>query len=221
MSTCSKVDIPGVAEEMLRHGETSRAEDLLRKFAATLRLGWVPVVETSSFASIAFWNDMEYRSFLDYQKRYRIERPVEWETPSYTKALYYLAFIAADRKDWLGALGYLDRALALEASHPLLLCQKAVILSRLRSYTTAYENYVKAIYMRPWAPDHYRSRAFRGAAIALMDLGRLNEAEGMLERAIMLEPESTICQNLLSYIEFMGGGDGLADICSLEPADAV
>jgi tetratricopeptide (TPR) repeat protein len=211
------MEVPDLAEEMLRHGETSRAESLLRRFVAATPSDWIPVIETSSFVSVAFWNETEYRSFLEYQKRYRIERRVEWDRPSYTKALYYLGFIAADRRDWLGALEHLDRGLALEAGHPLLLCQKAVILSRLRSYTRAYENYVKAVYMRPWAPDQYRSRAFRGAAIALMDLGRLEEAEGMLERAIMLVPESTVCQNLLSYIEFMGGGEGLADICSPEP----
>jgi Flp pilus assembly protein TadD len=199
-------DVPSEAESMIQQGQRSEAEDLLREFVSGMPADWKPVTESPHSLEIAYWDTTEFLSHVPHQKASGIEKMVVWVPPSYSKALYLLGFLAVEREDWSTALNDIDRGLALEPDHPLLLCEKALIFSRMERHEDAYDLFMKAMEIRSWAPSQHRARAMRGAAVALADLKRLNEAEELLKRSLELVPNSEAAKDELRYIEHLRKG---------------
>ena len=206
MKNNSPEDIPNIADSMIRYGQKSKAEKLLKEFVSDMPPNWKPATESADSIEIAFWDMTEFLSYVAHQETSGIEKRVEWVTPSYSKAFYLLAFMAVEREDWSNAIKYIERGLTLESDHPSLLCEKAMILSRMSRNEEAYGLFVKVVDIRPWAPPGCRARALRGAAVALIDLKRLDEAEEMLKKSLELEPENEVAKKELSYIEHLRSG---------------
>ena len=104
------------------------------------------------------------------------------------------------------AMSFIDRAISLEPDHPLLLCEKAMILSRLGRHQEAHDLFRSAAEIRPWAPLNQIARALRGTAIALIDLKRTDEAEELLKKSLEIEPDNTVALNELDYIQRLRKG---------------
>ena len=213
--TGKKVDLPknplGPAELMIQYRQISEAEKFLKEFVSNIPSNWKPIEKSSDYVKIAFWDPDEFQAYEAYQKANNITKKVMWITPSYSKAFYLLRFIAVERGNWSNAMKYIDQALNLEPDHPTLLCEKAMILSRTGRHEEAYELFMKALDNRPWIPSKLRARALRGAAIALIDLKRLDEAEEMLKKSLELDPENEVVKNELVYVEHLRRGGFSAD----------
>lgn len=193
-------DIPGIAESMIQEGKRTEPEILLKHFVSNMTSDWKPMTVSSSTIDIAYWSREEFLNHAPYYDPDGAQKMVVWITPSYSKALYLLAFIYVEREDWLKAMMYIDQAVKLEPDHPLILCEKALILSRLAYHEDAYDLFMKAFESRSWAPHTQRARALRGAAIALIDLKRLDEAEKLLKKSLEIEPENRVALGELGYI---------------------
>ena len=193
-------------ELMIRQGQRSKAEKFLKGFVSNIPSNWKPIEESPDRVKIAFWDMDEFLAYKAYQKIKKIEKEVLWITPSYSKAFYLLGFIAVEREDWSNAMKYIDRGLKLEPDHPLLLCEKAMILSRMGRHGEAYKLFMKASDSRSWAPANLRARALRGAGVALVDLRKLDEAEKLLKKCLELEPENVVAKNELAYIKHLQSG---------------
>lgn len=200
-------DVPREAESMIHRGQRSEAEELLREFVSDMPADWKPVTESPDSIEIAYWDTTEFLSHVPHQKASGIEKMVVWVSPSYSKAFYLLGFLAVERKDWPNALTYIDQGIALEADHPLLLCEKALILSRMKRHEDAFDLFMEAADIRPWTPPQHRARAMRGAAVALVDLRRLDEAEELLKKSLELVPDNEAAKQELGYIENLRRGD--------------
>ena len=193
-------------ELMIRQGQRSKAEKFLKGFVSNIPSNWKPIEESPDRVKIAFWDMDEFLAYKAYQKIKKIEKEVLWITPSYSKAFYLLGFIAVEREDWSNAMKYIDRGLKLEPDHPLLLCEKAMILSRMGRHGEAYKLFMKASDSRSWAPANLRARALRGAGVALVDLRKLDEAEKLLKKCLELDPENDVAKNELAYIKHLQSG---------------
>lgn len=191
---------------MIQQGQRSEAEELLREFVSDMPAEWKPVTESPHSIEIAYWDTTEFLGHVPHQNASGIEKMIVWVPPSYSKAFYLLGFLAVEREDWSNALNYIDQGLALEPDHPLLLCEKALIFSRMERHKDAYDLFMEAMDIRPWAPPQHRARAMRGAAVALADLKRLNEAEELLKRSLELVPDSEAAKDELRYIEHLRKG---------------
>lgn len=207
MGKKSLEDVPGKAESLIQQGRRSEAEELLKEFVLDRPPNWKPVTALSDSIEIAYWDTTEFLNHAPHQNASGIEKTVVWVTPSYSKAFYLLGFLTVEREDWSNAIKYIDQGLTLESDHPLLLCEKAMILSRMKRHEEAYDLFVKAIDTRPWASPQHRARAMRGAAVALIDLKRLDEAEEMLKKSLELVPDNEAAKHELRYIEDLRRGN--------------
>jgi len=200
MDNNSKRDIPNIAESMIRKGKRIEPENLLKDFVSKIPPGWKSIEVSDTAINVAYWSTEEFISHAPHYDPDGNQKMVVWATPSYSKAFYLLAFTHVEKKDWFTAMAFIDQAISLEPDHPLLLCEKALILLRLGRYQEAYDLFIIAAEIRPWAPLDQRARALRGAAVALIDLKRLNEAEALLKKSLEIEPESKVALNELNYI---------------------
>jgi len=95
----------------------------------------------------------------------------------------------------------IDLGLKLEPDHPNLLCEKGFYLCDSGNYSQAYDCYVQAEEIRPWATSVQKARAIRGQGAALIDLGRLREAEKQFERSLKYEPDNKLALSELKFIK--------------------
>lgn len=203
MKNNSTEDILSLAESMIQSGQRFEGIKLLKEFVLNVPPNWKPIIESSDVINGAFWAMNEFLSYIAYRETGGVSKKVVWVTPSYSKAFYDLAFIAVEQENWVDAIKYLNQGLLLESDHPLLLCEKAMVLLRMKKHEEAYNLFVKAVYIRAWAPLNHRAKALRGAAIALIDLKRLDEAKEILTKSLELEPDNKITKNELIYIEHL------------------
>lgn len=194
------------AEALMRQRNYDAAETLLRDLTADMPEGWTPVRRSEFGQGAAFWDIVSFLSYLSFRHPEPEDKNVIWSPLSYSKALYYLAFIALERDELDTALEDIGKALDLEPDHPLLLSERGAILSRLGRHEEALAMQMRALEVRPWAPWRERAKAMRGATVALIDLHRLDEAEEMLGRALDLEPDSEAAKQEMAYIQHLRHG---------------
>ena len=206
MENDSNKDIPGIAESMIQKGKRTDPENLLKDFVSKIPPDWKPIEVSDTAINIAYWSTEEFLSHAPHYDPDGSQKMVVWGIPSYSKAFYLLAFIHVERKDWFTAMAFIDQAISLEPDHPLLLCEKALIFLRLGRYQEAHDLFTIASEIRPWAPINQRARALRGAAVALIDLKRLDEAEELLKKSLEIEPENKVALNELDYIRRLRKG---------------
>ena len=202
----SSKEILEKAELMIQQEERVEAERLLRRLFADIPPDWKPVSETPYSIDIAYWYSEEFLSHAPKFHQDGSKPFVTWTTPSYSKAFYLLAFLKVEQKRWSEALEFIEQGLLLEPDHPLLWCEKALILSYLHQHEEAYRLFMKAASIRPLIPDEHKARALRGAGVELIDLNRLDEAEALLKESLKFDPVSAGAQNEVGYIKHLRNG---------------
>ena len=201
MEVDSKENILSNANSMIKEGKRAEAEKLLNDFVSEMPIGWKPVMESETSINVAYWSLEEFLSHIAHYTKVGGKKNLNWVGPSYSKAFYTLAFICVEQQDLSKAMLYIQQAIELEPDHPMILCEKAMILSQLGFYQEAYDLFIKASEIRSWALKIQRALALRGAAIALIDLKRMDDAENLLKKSLELEPENKVALNELKYIE--------------------
>ena len=196
------------AEQMLRAGSREEAGEVLGELVKNQPRGWKPVRKHKDGMAISFWDQSEFFCYVAHIKDQpqKKDEKVIWDSPSYSKAYYLMAFMAVEQSDWKTALELIIKALKLEPDHPTLLCENALILGRMGKHAEALDIYIEAAKSRKWAPVDQHARALRGAAIALIDLGDLDKAEAFLNDSLKLEPGNRVALNELQYIRKLRSG---------------
>jgi len=196
-----RFDVAAVA--LAKEGKFAEAEKLLCDFISLMPPGWKPINETERQKEIAFWDETE---FLNYSLANKESKDIVFVTPSYSKGYYLLGAFAIEQKDFDKALAYLDKAIKLEPDHPLILSEKALLLAGQGKLHEAVELYFKAHDARPWANKFHKARALREAAVCLIDLGKLDKAERLLEISLKLEMGNKLALNELNHIWYLRAG---------------
>ncbi len=200
-------DNPIFTEEMAialaKQGKFEEAEELLVDFVNRMPPQWKPIKETDTQLLMAFWDQTE---FLNYCFAHEASKDIVAVTPSYSKGYYLIGTFAVEQKNYCKALGYLDKALELEPDHPLILCEKALVLAGQGKLTEAVELYLEAHNARPWADKFHKAMALRGAGVCLIDLGKLDQAERLLEISLRLEIGNKLALKELDHIQYLRAG---------------
>jgi Flp pilus assembly protein TadD len=108
------------------------------------------------------------------------------------------------------ALAYLERGLAMQANNPSLIGEKGASLISMRRFSDAVALYDSALASGDLALLGSRARYLRNRGVALIDLGRLDEAETSLKDAIKADPKDKIgvgrAKQELAYIKGLRAG---------------
>jgi tetratricopeptide (TPR) repeat protein len=190
------------AEPLLARGQIAAAVPHLESALAAMPPGWRPRLDLPDRLEVAFWDRVDFMAYVRYAKP---EKKVLWILPSYSRACYYLAFAAVERQDFAVADAWIDRGIALEPDHPLLLCEKALILGGAERRPEAIELYRLAATVSPWSAK-WTARAFRGLGFELIELRQLDEAEEAFRRALELEPGHPVAASELDVIDQLRKG---------------
>ncbi len=199
MDDCLEARFNERALTLMAEGRMDEAEALLEHAVDGMPPGWKPVNETASFVQIAFWDRDEFFAHTKYVTSRPLEKIIMWVVGSYSHAWHILAVLASKQKRFDQALFRLDCGLQLEPDHPEHWSEKGFVLGQLGRHKEALECYVRAATVRAWAPAQQIARALRGQGVQLVDLQRLDEAEGVLQRSLEFEPDSEVASGELEY----------------------
>jgi tetratricopeptide (TPR) repeat protein len=190
------------ANRILARGQVAAAVPHLERAVASMPEGWKPLRDFPDRLELAFWDQGDFVAYVAYSKP---TKKVIWTVPSYSRACYFLGFAALERQELGQAEAWIDRGLALEPDHPLLLCEKALILGYRPGRAGAADFYRRATTVRPWnAP--WTARAFRGLGFELVEARQLDEAEAAFRRSLELEPGHPVATNELRVVENLRKG---------------
>ena len=184
------------AEPLIAKGAVSAAAPLLEKALELMPADWKPRVEHPDRLEVAFWDRADFVAYVTHTKP---TKQVLWVLPSYSRACYHLGFAAVERQDLASAERWIDRGLALEPEHPLLLCEKGLILGQSRRREDALAFYQRATRTFPWNSS-WTARAHRGLGFELVELRQLAAAEAEFRRSLELEPGNKVATHELLVI---------------------
>jgi tetratricopeptide (TPR) repeat protein len=172
------------------------AESLLGQLFGSMPANWKAFSEIGDSIYCAFWDTTEESNCVKEHPN----RTIIPMFPSYSRAFYLLGFIAMEKEDAEGALSQLSKASSLQPDHPIILLEKATVLSKLRRPKEAYECFVLAEKPHYASSPFVLARALRGQGMTLIDLGRLDEAEVCFENSLKYEPDSKLVMNEMEYV---------------------
>ncbi len=126
--------------------------------------------------------------------------------PTWSDAYYMKAFALIDLGRIADAERALESALALSPSNSQYLAEMGYILQLKREYESSLAKYSEAeeaagTYSPPEQEKAETGRALRGQGYALIELGRLDEAEALYRRSLATDPDDRVSENELRYIE--------------------
>lgn len=109
------------------------------------------------------------------------------------------------------ALKTLDVGLALDGETPpgrlraVLISERGAALAGLKRWADILANGEDGLKL-PDLPDRYQARLHRGRGFALVELGRLDEAQAAYELSLKLEPSNPVAARELQYISRLRAG---------------
>lgn len=196
----------GSAEALMKERRFDDAKSSIQTLLAGMPAGWKAVTETGDKVFAAYWDQEHFAACAAKDAESKGNKRVSWVQPSYSKAYYLLAYMAAESRDTVEAKRYIDKALELEPDHPTLLCEKGMILHLMGAHEESVGCYGAVIHSRRCATNYERARALRGQGVSLIDLGRLDEAEKALKESLQIAPGDKIALNELEYIRRIRSG---------------
>lgn len=195
------------AIEAINGKRFKKAESLLEQVVSFAPAGWKAFSESNDSIFCAFWDTVEMNRCIREQP----DRVVIPCFPSYSRAYYLLGFIAIEKGNAERALVQLNKGLALQPDHPVILLEKATVLSMRKQPEEAYECYVLAEKPNFASTLNILARALRGQGVALIDLNRLDEAEVCLRNSLKYEPDNKVAMNEIEYIRRLHSGEAAPD----------
>jgi tetratricopeptide (TPR) repeat protein len=104
-------------------------------------------------------------------------------------------------------------AIALSPANSQYLSELGSTYLRQKDWTKAMETYKSAEefaeFSEPQVKHRHLAVALRGTGYALIELGRLDEAEAKYKQSIQIDPDENLARNQLEYIRHLRGKQGL------------
>lgn len=118
----------------------------------------------------------------------------------YPMAALMLGSWANERRDADGAVRMLQRGLTIQPGNPVLAAELGAAYTLQKKWAEALAVYQGALEANPLMGKIALARLLRGKGFALIELGRLDEAETAYRQAVVAEPNHGGAQHELAYI---------------------
>jgi tetratricopeptide (TPR) repeat protein len=190
------------AAEFIKQGNLTEADSILdgvlRHFAGLMR--------DRDKTYVSFRDSKDYEQFLNElqakqgkQARAKVTRVHD----SFTQALQLKAFIASSREQWDQAISYLDRKISYAPYEAQPYLEKGYSLTAQGKPQEGFESYQKAyaLAVAHNAALQEKAAALRGMGSALIELGKLDEAEDSFNKSLEIEPGNRVALSELEYIK--------------------
>jgi tetratricopeptide (TPR) repeat protein len=178
-----------------RHKEALR---ILGRGIRSMPPGWTPRKREGEWLRCAFWSAQEFAEFVRCHPE---ERDVQWTSPSFAKAWYWVAHCEYE----LGRAGEAERAIRqsiqLEPDHPEALCELGFFQQERDEWEAALATYRQAETARPWLTSDQRGLALRGQGFCLIELWEFDSAAQALLESLRHEPGNEIGLSELAYLQ--------------------
>lgn len=124
---------------------------------------------------------------------------------TWADAIFFKGFALIDLGKQAEARAYLERALALSPSNSQYISELAEWEKREKNWQAAYELFERGASAAELVPEGDRqfwlSRAWRGMGYALIEMGRLDDAEALFRKCLAADPKDGGALNELTYIQ--------------------
>jgi tetratricopeptide (TPR) repeat protein len=137
---------------------------------------------------------------------------------TYPMASLLLAAHAVEVRQFDHAIAWLDAGLALQPHNQYLILERVAALMGLRRFADAATLLQASLDNGAMALTLNRPRFLRSLGVALIDLGRLDEAEAALRESIRLQPDNPTAQAELDYVAQLRSGGAQRDLRFTSPA---
>jgi tetratricopeptide (TPR) repeat protein len=195
-----RADAERVVEALthLRNGNRSEAERTLREVCSRCPDSYEYEFTTDGTRHLKFWDVNEFMAYVAAHGQERAENIVWWPS-AYPRACYHLAFLLVEKRDFAGAIGWLQKGRSMEPRNPRFLLELGVAHAQLQAYEQSYDCYRQAYEL---ASDSalQRAVALRGMGVQLINLERLDEAEARLRESLSIDRDNESAKHELEYI---------------------
>lgn len=149
----SNSDFAETAERLIVDGRVDDARALLDEHLHVVPESWAWLVDRGDEREIAFWNEGEFEAYRAFfGPRVATGLRITWVGPSYPKAFFLSAGIAAQAGRVDDAVALIERGLALEPDHPQLLLRLAALRDAGGRTAEALALAESASESRSWSP---------------------------------------------------------------------
>ncbi len=193
-------------EILIGQGRFEDANSRLKTLLAEMPAGWTAITDDGTSVSIAYWDQEHFATCASKDSEHHGNRRVFFVQPSYSKAYFLLAYMSLESGNMTEAHEYINMASKLEPNHPMVFNEKGLILQKLGAHIEAVDCFDAVIHSKGCLTNYEKSRALRGRAISLIDLGRLDEAEQSLKESLIIAPNNSVALSELEYIRRIRAG---------------
>lgn len=154
-----------------------------------------------------FNKDMKQYSFQtedDYKEFAKTNNDaIQWVDWTYKECLQMQAYIEVERGNYPNALDLLEKIEKLAPISAGTLGEKGFVLIKMQNPSEALNTFDKMLAMSLKYPSQKPNNAasLRGRGTALIELGRLQEAEEAFNKSLIIEPNNHVALNELAYIK--------------------
>lgn len=191
------------ALEALARGDLGPAESLLLSVIANTPHVYANSLEAEDGLSIKFWGQQEFIHYVMWQQKQGSPRGVTWLKNAYPRAHYYMGFLCVKRKQFERAVQFLDKGMALEPTNPKFKFEKAQALLHCGRKAESLALYDEVNAIGPHVSARDLAIAQRGRGFALIEMGRLDEAEAAFHASLEIEPGNKVALHELAYIDHL------------------
>ncbi len=194
------------AIQLLHEGELDAAIKLLREVVLNTPNDYSNEYNIDDVHYIKFWDKNQFVHYVTWKRQFDVIGEINWVPNAYPRAHYYLAYILIHKKQFEAALPYLSAGNVLEPTNPAIIFELANAHLALGNSAQAIDLFNKINQESEYVSGKDYARSLRGKGIALIDQGKLDEAEGALLESLKGDPGNQLASNELVYISQLRKG---------------
>ena len=203
----SDADIVDKAIGFIQANDLGKAFELLKSVISHTPTNYSNEYDIGDVHYIKSWDKNQFVHYVTWKRQYDNIGETIWVPNAYPKAHYYAGYILIHRKQHEAALPYLKAGNQLEPTNPALIFEQANAHMAMGNSTEAIELFNKVNKESEYVTGKDFSRSLRGKGIALIDAGRLDEAESALLKSLKGDPGNKLAQDELVYISHLKKGN--------------
>jgi tetratricopeptide (TPR) repeat protein len=195
------------AARAVARGDLDAAMEHLRAVFANLPAAYSNSSEApDGSVTVKFWDQRSFAHYVLWNNEHGTPRVVYWQKNAYPRALFQFGFILVAGGAYDRAIEILEMGERLEPTNPLFAMEKAHAIGRLGDWAGALSLYESIDAVGPFVSALDYAMALRGKGSALLELGRLDEAEAAYRKSLEVEPENRLAVSELVGIASLRAG---------------